>query len=88
MNGPLLQLLVLVILLLTEPHQSASSTMVISTVCVCCDLSLICEKCVCDMQCVSYVCDECGSLPFVSSHQHSPPEVTKGQGSKVTNISP
>ena len=66
MNGPLLQLLVLVILLLTEPHQSASSTMVISTVCVC-DLSLICEKCVCDMQCVSYVCDECGSSPFISS---------------------
>jgi len=87
MNGPLLQLLVLVILLLTEPHQSASSTVVISTVCVC-DLSLICEKCVCDVQCVSYVCDECGSLPFVSSLQHSPPEVTKGQGSKVINISP
>jgi len=53
-HGLLLQLLVLVILLLTKPYQSAPSTMVISTVCVWSELNLwetcvwcaMCELCV------------------------------------------
>jgi len=84
MNGLLLQLLVLVMLLLTEPHQSAPSTMVISTVCVWSGLNLweTCVWCAMCELCVWWVWEL--TIHFFP-HQHSPPEVTKGQGSKVNH---